>query len=84
VPQITGADTYQQGVWVYFDVHYTDPGNDAQGFGFMGVNGMRWVEESYPFSAPDPGIVGPDSIVWIDDTEGASSQPVVIRMACQD
>jgi serine/threonine protein kinase len=101
VPQITGVDTYRQGVWVYLDVHYADPGKDAEGFGFMGVNGPGWVEESYPFSAPGPGIVGPDSIaypldlecgtawqhraeveVWISDTAGASSQPVVFRMAC--
>ena len=56
--------TYQQGGWVYFDVHYDDPGSDAQGFGFMGVNGTRWVEETYPFSSPGLGIVGPDSIAY--------------------
>jgi serine/threonine protein kinase len=64
VPQITSVATYQQGVWVYFDVHYTDPGNDAQGFGFMGSNGNRWTEETYPFSSPDRGIVGPDGIAY--------------------
>ncbi len=101
VPQITSAGTYSQGTWVYFEVHYADPGQDAQGFGFMGVNGSRWVEETYPFSSPDRGIVGPDSIayplnlgcgtaeqqeaeveVWIYDTAGARSQPVVIHLAC--
>jgi hypothetical protein len=56
--------TYQQGVWVSFDVHYADPGNDAQGFGFMGSNGDRWIEETYPFASPDRGIVGPDSIAY--------------------
>jgi hypothetical protein len=55
---------YSQGTWVYFDVHYADPGQDAQGFGFMGVNGTRWVEETYPFSSSDRGIVGPDSIAY--------------------
>ena len=69
VPQITGVATYQQGVWVYFDVHYADPGKDAQGFGFMGVNGRRWVEESYPFSAPNQGVVGPDSVAYPLDLE---------------
>jgi serine/threonine protein kinase len=64
VPQITSVATYQQGVWVYFDVQYTDPGNDAQGFGFMGSNGNRWTEETYPFSSPGRGIVGPDSIAY--------------------
>jgi hypothetical protein len=64
VPQITSVSTYQQGVWVYFDVQYADPGNDAQGFGFMGSNGNRWTEETYPFSSPGRGVVGPDSIAY--------------------
>jgi serine/threonine protein kinase len=64
VPQITSVGTYQQGDWVYFDVHYADPGKDAQGFGFLGVSGSRWVEATYPFSSPDRGIVGPDSIAY--------------------
>ena len=102
MPWITSAETYQQGVWVYFDVHYADPGHDAAGFGFIGVNGSRWLEETYPFSGPDQGIAGPDSIaypldlecgtasqreaevqVWIYDTAGESSQPVLIQLACQ-
>ncbi len=64
VPRIISVGTYQQGVWVYFDVHYADPGQDAAGFGFLGVNGSRWVEQTYPFSSPGPGIVGPDSIAY--------------------
>ncbi len=101
VPRITSAGTYQQGVWVYFDVHYADPGHDALGFGFTGSNGDRWAEGSYPFSSPDGGIVGPASIAypldlacgtarqhtaeieaWIYDAAGATSQPVVIDLAC--
>ncbi len=101
VPWITSAATYQQGAWVYFDVHYADPGHDAQGFGFMGINGYRWMEGTYPFSSPDLGVAGPDDIaypldlecgtarqhraevqVWIYDTAGESSQPVVIQLAC--
>ena len=39
------------------------------GFGFMGVNGIRWVEESYPFSSPHRGIVGPGSIAYPLDLE---------------
>jgi hypothetical protein len=58
------VDTYQRGTWVYFDVYYADPGQDARGFGFMGVNGSRWVEETYPFSSPQRGIVGPDSVAY--------------------
>ncbi len=64
VPQITSVATYQQRVWVYFDVQYADPGNDARGFGFMGSNGNRWTQETYPFSSPGRGIVGPDSIAY--------------------
>ena len=64
MPRITSAGTYRQGEWVYFDVHYADPGKDAKGFGFTGSNGNRWVEGSYPFSSPGRGIVGADSIAY--------------------
>jgi serine/threonine protein kinase len=64
VPQITSVSTYQQGIWVYFDVQYADPGQDAQGFGFMGVDGSRWVEASYPFARAHRGIVGTDSVAY--------------------
>ena len=64
MPQITSVGTYEQGAWVSFDVNYADPGHDAQGFGFMGVVGFRWLEETYPFSSPGPGIVGPDSVAY--------------------
>jgi hypothetical protein len=59
------------------------------------------VQGTYPFSSPDQGIAGPDSIaypldlecgttsqhgaevqVWIYDTAGESSQPVLIQLAC--
>jgi hypothetical protein len=64
VPTITSAGTYTQGELVYFDVHYADPGHDAAGFGFVGVNGSSWAEENHPFSNPSYGIVGPDSIAY--------------------
>jgi serine/threonine protein kinase len=63
-PQITGSGTYQEGSQIYFDVQYADPGNDAWGFGFMGVNGSRRMEATYPFSSPDQGIAGPGSIAY--------------------
>ena len=69
MPQVTGVDTYQQGTWVYFDIQYADPGNDAEGFGFTGVNGSSWVAETYPFASPGPGVVGPDSIAYPLDLE---------------
>jgi hypothetical protein len=74
-PEITGSATYREGTWVYFDVQYEDPGNDARGFGFMGVNGTRLMKATYPFSSPDEGIAGPDSIAYPLDLEcGTSSQ----------
>jgi hypothetical protein len=64
VPVITSAGTYTQGADVYFDIQYADPGHDAEGFGFVGVNGSSWAEESHPFSSPSYGIVGLDSIAY--------------------
>jgi Peptidase A4 family len=64
VPSITSVGTYTNGVFVYFDIHYADPGNDAEGFGFVGVNGSGWAEENHPFSSPSYGIVGPGSIAY--------------------
>ena len=64
VPVITSVGTYTQGVLVYFDIHYADPGNDAEGFGFVGVNGSGWAEENHPFTSPSYGIVGTDSIAY--------------------
>jgi hypothetical protein len=76
-PEITGSATYREGTWVYFDVQYADPGNDARGFGFMAVNGSRWMQATYPFSSPDEGIAGPDNIAYPLDLEcGTAGQHV--------
>jgi hypothetical protein len=76
-PEITGAATYREGTSVYFDVQYEDPGNDARGFGFMGLNGSRWMEATYPFSSPGEGIAGPYDIAYPVDLEcGTASQHV--------
>ncbi|HEV3291756.1 MAG TPA: serine/threonine-protein kinase, partial [Streptosporangiaceae bacterium] len=63
-PEITSVRTYSQGVLVYFDIQYSDPGHDAEGFGFVGVKGARWAEENHPFTSPSYGIVGTDSISY--------------------
>lgn len=63
-PYITQVTTYTQGVFVYFQITYADPGNNAEGFGFVGVNGSGWAEETHPFSSPSYGIVGPNSIAY--------------------
>ena len=64
VPQITSVTTYQKGVLVYFDIQYSNPGNNAEGFGFVGINGAGWAEENHPFTSPSYGIVGTDSISY--------------------
>jgi hypothetical protein len=60
-PAIGSADTYTQGVYVYVRVLYTDNDGDAQGFGFRGVNGSGWAEETHPFSGPSYGSVSGDA-----------------------
>jgi hypothetical protein len=61
-PQITGIYGYQKGSLVYFSLTYADPGHDAKGFGFVGIDGAGWAEENHPFSSPSYGIVGHDRI----------------------
>jgi hypothetical protein len=74
VPTITSVGTYTQGELVYFDIHYADPGHNAEGFGFVGVNGSGWAEENHPFSSPSYGIVGPDSIAYPFNEECGTPQ----------
>jgi len=73
VPRITSVSTYRQGVRVYFDLHYADPGKDAQGFGLEGRNGTSWVTESYPFASPNRGIVGVHSLAYPLDLQCGSA-----------
>jgi hypothetical protein len=61
-PQVTGIFGYQKGPLVYFSITYADPGHDAKGFGFAGINGAKWALENHPFSKPSFGIVGHDRI----------------------
>jgi serine/threonine-protein kinase len=74
VPQITSVTTYTQGELVYFDIGYSDPGHDAEGFGFVGVDGSGWAEENHPFSSPSYGIVGTDSIAYPFNEECGTAQ----------
>lgn len=62
VPQITSVGAYQKGALDYFRLTYSNPTNDAKGFGFVGINGSGWAEENHPFTAPSYGIVGHDTI----------------------
>ena len=63
-PRITGTYTYQQGARVFFEISYSDPGHNAAGFGFVGVQGSDWREHDYLFSNPAEGIVTGDSIAY--------------------
>jgi len=63
-PTITSVSTYTSGVEVYFLIGYADPRNDAEGFGFVGINDSGWAEEQHPFTSPSYGIVGQDSIAY--------------------
>jgi hypothetical protein len=63
-PRITGSYTYQQGARVYFVISYSDPGHNAAGFGFVGVQGSDWRKHQYPFSSPADGIVTGNSIAF--------------------
>ncbi len=64
VPRITGTFTYQQGQMVYFEIYYSDPGQGAKGFGFVGVDGSDWPRQSYSFSDPADGIVEAGSVAY--------------------
>jgi len=63
-PHITGTFTYQNGAMVFFGITYSDPGHNAAGFGFVGVEGSDWPEQSYSFSSPASGIVEANRIVF--------------------
>jgi len=63
-PRITRTYTYQQGAMVFFVIYYSDPGHDAGGFGFVGVNGSDWPRQKYSFSSPASGIVEPGSVAF--------------------
>ena len=97
-PAITGLDSFQEGDLVFFRASFTDPNDDAEGFGF------RWApgEESHPFSDPSFGRVSPGQIaypfnltcstnpfeidveVWIYDSTGLRSPSKTIHLACSN
>jgi hypothetical protein len=56
-PRITGTYTYQQGKTVVFVLDYADPGHDAAGFGFVGVDESDLPRQVFPFSSPGAGVV---------------------------
>jgi hypothetical protein len=63
-PRITATYTYQQGEMVVFVIYYSDPGHDAVGFGFKGVDESDLPRQLFPFSAPGAGIVEPGIVSY--------------------
>jgi hypothetical protein len=73
--QVTKVFTYQQGVTVFVDIFYTDRGDNAEGFGFTGVDGSHIAAASYQFSSPGDGIVETGSITYpFDEGCGTAQQ----------
>jgi hypothetical protein len=63
-PKIERVETFREGVLVFFRLFFTDPNNDATGFGFRGANGAGWAEANFPFSSPSYGHVSPGRIEY--------------------
>jgi hypothetical protein len=63
-PRITGTFTYQQDEMVYFEISYSDPGHNAAGFGFVGVQGSDLRKQDHLFSSPANGIIAGNSIAY--------------------
>ncbi len=58
---------------VYFEISYSDPGQDAAGFGFVGVQESDLPRQLISFSSPGPGIVEPNTIAYPLDQGCGSS-----------
>ncbi len=56
-PEIVRAETFREGDLVFLRLIFTDPNNDAEGFGFRAAKGSGWAEETHPFSSPSYGRV---------------------------
>jgi eukaryotic-like serine/threonine-protein kinase len=78
VPLIISSTSYMTGAMVYLSLTYTDPGNDAAGFGLVGVNGTNWPAQSHPLA--EPGVVRVGIVAYPFDlacgTAGAHSGTV--------
>ena len=72
-PEIINTYTYRQGQMVYFEITYSDPGHDAAGFGFVGVQESDLPRQVIPFSSPGPGIVEANTIAYPLDQGCGSS-----------
>ena len=64
-PEIVRFETFREGVLVFFRLYFTDPSKIASGFGFRGIKGSGWAEESHSFTSPSYGrvLLGENPIV---------------------
>lgn len=53
-----------RGDLVHLVVSYSDDDGDAVGFGFRGVNGSGWGQETHAFDAPFYGRASPGQISY--------------------
>jgi hypothetical protein len=81
VPRILTAATYMVGSLVYVSLTYADPGNDAAGVGFAGVNGSKWPSETHPFTDPAGAIINVGSVAYPFDLGCGLSQPDQVSVA---
>jgi hypothetical protein len=58
-----------------FKIYYSDPGNNADGFGFVGVDGSSVGEQNHPFSSPADGIIETGIIAYPISQGCGTSQP---------
>ncbi len=63
-PDIVRVETFREGDLVFFRLFFTDPNNDAEGFGFRGARGSGWTEVTFPLSSPSYGRVSPGRIEY--------------------
>jgi len=62
-PEIVRVETFREGTQVFIKLFYTDPNNDAEGFGFS-YYWEGWVDEEHTFSSPSDGRVTPGTIAY--------------------
>ncbi|MFL5280773.1 MAG: calcium-binding protein [Rhodopila sp.] len=59
-PEITRVQTFPEGGLTYFRLNFTDPDNDAVGFGFRTIYGT----EEHTFTSPSYGRVSPGQVEY--------------------
>lgn len=60
---------------MFFEVRYSDPDTDAEGFGFSGLIDRHRTDGTYPFAAPNGAVIGLDSVAYPVDMECGTPMP---------